>query len=235
MSYFLLITFIVALIAIFYIWYITLDLRSIPDDKILSLETDENKLLQQWFQNNITPSIIPNLDANEVAAKFLRRMFNIEVDSNLLVLGTNITIPLNHKLSSQYQPGSDIIFDLRSMVGVTGNIMVIHDPNLRSQLRRNNNYDPSLLDTMMDKGADLVAREYIVKVLEYRWNKLLELNDPNILNNKGSYLYLRDCQIPNVTTFTAKYGNKTRINLLCTDLEFETLLKRWSSQTSITI
>lgn len=233
MGYYLVFTFIIAIIAIIYIWYASREINSISDDKILSLETREDRILSNWYKQNIKPSFNFDLDENVIAAKFLHRIYDLEINPDLLVIGTDLASQYT-SLSQQslisgmnHTPASDCIFDIRSSIGKEGEIAIIHDVRIRSILRNNNNYDPIELNAVLEYELDIIARDYLKTVMKYRWDKLIQLNNPNLINKEGTFAYFTDFNIPNVQTANTKQG--VRINLLCTDLEFETLIKRCSS------
>ncbi|CAH6418211.1 Hypothetical protein HVR_LOCUS78 [uncultured virus] len=228
---------IVAIIAIAYAWYITRGMHFIPDDKILLLNTNDDHILSAWYQYNTQPTFTFNIDEYELGARFLQHIYNIEVQSNLLILGSDISSQYSSitrsSLSTIYFPNTDCIFNLRDSIGKNMEIAVIYNDEIRAILRRNNTIDPSDLHAIAEGGLDIIARDYLKEVLKYRWNKINELNDPNVLNREGSFLYLQECTIPNVQTTNTSRG--VRINLLCKDLEFETLIKRWKAYVPVII
>lgn len=224
MSYFLVITFLVALCAIIYVWYVT---RSfiIPDDTTLILDGDENKLLSKWYKNNITPSYDFTLTDNEIAAKYLKRFHNIDIDPQLLVIGTE----LNGSFSE--------LFDIRDSLGESGQIAIVDDKKVRDRLQRVNSCDLSMVNQIMDSDLDKIAANYIKNTLETRWNKILELNDPNLVKkHTGGYVYLNSNNANQALIFSNVVGKATkdgiRLNLLCDNYEFDALIKRWQKSLS---
>lgn len=252
-GYFLIVTIVIALLAVLYVWYISRDFRSIPDDKVLLLDTDEDRLLSNWYNTNLKVSYNLNIDEAKTCADLIKRLYDIEVNPDLLVIGTNIGQQYHRLLHQttgsasslpyfpQESPGGshtmprsvdrDCLFDLRSNIGKELEIAAIHDPVTRTRLKNTNYYNMNEITSIMESNLDTVARDYLKQVLKYRWDKILEINDPNILNRNrypGTYLYLRECTIPNIQAYADPNNNIIRVNLLCTDLEFETLLKRWT-------
>lgn len=258
MSYFLIATILVALIAIFYVWYITRGLNSIPDDKPIPLETDDDKLLIHWYKMHIKQSYDfseANTNDSHIASRFLKRIYNIEVNPDFLILGTDLDTQyfrlthhhLNTKyldsinkdtneLESSFSPDIDYIFDLRSTIGKCGEIAIVNNPRIRGTLQRSNTLDFSEISLIINSELETVANDYLREVLKFRWDHILQLNDPSILNRFGSYIYLRtsDDIIPGlpvqvlgnrVTALMTPQG--ARLNLLCSNYEFEALIKRW--------
>ena len=239
MSYFLIATILVALIAVLYVWYVTRCLNSIPNDKPVPLDTDDDKVLIHWYKMNIKHSY--DIDSDDtIAAKYLQRIHNIDITSSLLVIGNDLDTQYSkltrQRLQSVYTPDADCIFDLRSTLGKTGQIAIVHNNKIRESLKRTNTFDITDLSLIINNELDIVARDYLRDVLNFRWEQLLQLNDPNILNNEGSYLYLQspDDSINgfpvtvlggSVTAMTTSRG--ARINLLCSNYEFEALIERW--------
>jgi hypothetical protein len=231
MSWLLVSLFIVAFVVALAFWYYTRDYRSIPDDRILDLSTDEDRILDRWYSYHIKPSIDFDPNVGDIAARFLERIYQIQVDPKLLVIGKDLDseyfrLTRRHlRKSGKLEPNVDQIFDLRQIIGKSIQIAIIHDRRDRDKLNKYHFDDNSNLKAIMDQELDLIARDYLNEVLKYRWEKILELNDPHLMNLEGTYVYLRKCQILNVQT---KEENAVhRINLLCTDIEFETLIQRW--------
>lgn len=265
MSFFLIASILVAVLAILYVWYHTRGLNSIPQNVSMPLNTDDDKLLIHWYKLNIKHSFDFNIDEKDIACRYLKRLYNIHVDPNLLVVGVGLSLQYakltNHMPDIKYgcdeyvsaletreesdiSIDNDCIFDLRSTVAKVGEIAIIHSSRLRNILRKNNNYDPTELDAIINSDLDLMAHDSLKEILNFRWEQIIKLNDPNLLNigtNRGSYAYLR---IPNnnisddittdimdgVTAAITSHG--ARINLLCSNLEFEELMKRWSQHLS---
>lgn len=207
----------IALVVTFVFWYFTRDYRSIPDDRIINLATDEDRILGPWYQHHLKPSIEISPSDHEIAAQLLDRLYGLKIEPSLLVIGEDLTKFTN--LSEQ-------IFDLRRVIGKSGQIAIINNERVRKRVRRSINYDTSSFKAIMDQDLDTIAKNYLEANLKYRWDKINQVPDLNIVNNEGSYLYLRQHSIPNIET--KEENGIHRINLLCTDLEFETLIQRWT-------
>jgi cell division protein FtsL len=244
MSYFLIVAILVAVIAVIYVWYVTRYLNRIPDDKPISLETEDDKLLIHWYNMHIKHSFDFNINDIEIAVKYLKHIYDIEINPDLIIIGTNLesqyfNITGRH-LINKYSPDVDCIFDIRSTLAKPGEIAIIHDSIVRNSLRKINTFDFTEINNIMESELDLIARDFLHEVLKFRWEQITKLNDPNILNNSGSYLYLHvptdiSSSIPNNTVITVLGGvsalltsRGARINLLCSNIEFETLIKRWN-------
>ena len=245
MSYFLLVSILIAAIAIIYVWYASRGLNSISDDVILALDTDEDKILSQWYQTQIKPTFDFQTNDTEVAVKYLKRLYDLDVDPNSIVVGSSLNAQYRkltqRRLATQYTAGADCLFDLRSTIGIPGEIAVVMDPRIRTTLFRNNTTDASMFTAIINNELDITARDYLHELLNQRWERIRQLNDPNVINSGGSYLYLNITRetvsgstsvlvFDNVTGLITEDG--ARINLLCSNLEFETLIARWKKSLS---
>lgn len=240
MNYFLIVAIIVAILAVLYVWYVTRGLNSIDDNTNLSLDTEEEKLLKHWYKSNIQETYDFNVNDKEIAAKYLQRIHNVEVDPNLLVLGKNLNTQyyaLTHSsLSYEYNPNEDCIFDLRSSLAKDVEIAIVHSSRVRQVLNKNNSSDLTELNQIMNSDLDAIAHEFITSVLKFRWDQIDTIHDPNIVNHEGSYLYYRipEGNRPGTTVTILNSVNAlvvsntlARINMLCSNYEFEALIKRW--------
>lgn len=240
MSYFLIGAIIIAVLAVLYVWYVTRGKNSIPDDATILLDTEDDKLLHHWYDNNIQPDYDFNVDDVEIAVKYLLRVHEIEVDPSLIVVGSNLAAKyvylVQESLPTNYSAGSDCLFDIRSHLGINGEIAIIHNPKIRANLQRDCTGDLTTIRLIMNNEMDIIARDFLRETLRLRWEQILALNDPSVVNREGSYLYVRT---PEDTANLAqpviilnkvralKTPQGARINLLCTNLEFETLMARW--------
>lgn len=244
MNYYLTITFIIAIAAIFYFWYITRNRKYISDTEIIHLDTIDNRLLSDWYKRFSKSSIYFDINTGEVGSRLLKRLYDIDVDPNNIVIGENLVTSyfnITHKSPQfyvdKYIPGSDIFFDIRSCLGLNYELAIIHNSRTKQILQRiNYNIDLTDIITIMDSELDIIAKDYLHQILNYRWNKIRQLHDVNVLNDTGTFLYLRDFNVPNIDAFRSDLNADSptfRVNLLCTDLEFDTLIKRWSSNTPL--
>lgn len=229
-EYFLVVTILLLISAIIYVWYVSIPYRYISDDDPLILNTEEDRLVSNWYAQNIKHNINFDIDDIDTAHKLLQRLVNKDIDRNDIVIGFD----LNSKYYNLTRKTLKEVYDLRSMIGKPGEIAIIDDPKIRSRLQ-NHDIDFSEIKQIIDSDLDIIAYEYFQKVLKYRWDKLLELQDNNLINSSGSYAYIKhDVQssddnivlFDNVIAYNFKPG-VARINLLCKDIEFETLLTRW--------
>ena len=261
MSYFLFFSLLISVLAVMYVWYLSHRIHAATAAKVLQLSGDDNHLLSDWYQSNIKPSLKFDVDDNEVASRFLKSFYNIDISPNQLIVGTNLI----HKfyevarnddiaiITSKYIPKSNnYIFDLRSILGIPNEIAIINNSYIRQLMKKNNNANLTQLDEIMDSELASTSYNYLSSVLKYRWQKIKSLN-MQILNNEGSYLYL-DTNAFNQNIINEKqvrlYGDDgqfnidddilynninglrtnqgIRINLLCSDIDFEELINRLS-------
>jgi len=234
MNYYLIISFVISIIAIIYIWYITRNISFISDNELLPLNTTSNSLLSNWYKKYAKPSFTFFIDEYLTASTLLKRLYNLEIDPNIILIGENLSsqyynITRQHLLpfssDTSYSPHLNYLFDIRSSIGLNYDIAIIHNPRILSLLRRTNTIDLSETISILDNELEVIAKNYLSQILKYRWDKINSIPDTNILNTTGSFLYLRHCNIANIETISTPFG--FRINLLCSDLEFETFINRW--------
>lgn len=263
MSYFLIASIVIAMLAILYVWYVTRGLNSVADDAIIPLNTSEDKQLQNWYKSNIEPSIDLTINEFEIAAKYLQRVHKLEISPDLLVVGNNLQLqyyeltkdhdPIKAFLPYKYEPDKDCVFDLRSSLARPGEIAIIYDDKLRQKLRQKNNTNLDDIALIMNSGLDEIAHNYLTGMLNFRWEQINSLKDPNVVNNGGSYLYYRlpeglpeglpkgsgdDEGVTTILDKVAVLNSRSdelplgRMNLLCNNYEFEALMIRWKKHFS---
>lgn len=220
MDYFIIALIIVAFLSIIYVWYLSKSINYYPEDQILDLSTDDDKLLSNWYATNLHIMYEYGVNELELASTYLHNVYDLEIDQDLLVVGNDIGQQYN-ALTNKELP-KDCLFDLRSSLGISGEIAIIKNKGIRNRLRRNNNYDFKMLYEIVKSNVDKNAHIALQEILKYRWTKITEVLG---LEGAGSYLYLPE-EIPNVNSL--KINNMYRTNLLCSDLEFNTFLKRAS-------
>lgn len=251
------------MLAILYVWYVTRGLNSVADDAIIPLNTSEDKQLQNWYKSNIEPSIDLTINEFEIAAKYLQRVHKLEISPDLLVVGNNLQLqyyeltkdhdPIKAFLPYKYEPDKDCVFDLRSSLARPGEIAIIYDDKLRQKLRQKNNVNLDDIALIMNSGLDEIAHNYLTGMLNFRWEQINSLKDPNVVNNGGSYLYYRlpkglpeglpegsndDEGVTTILDKVAVLNSRSdelplgRMNLLCNNYEFEALMVRWKKHFS---
>lgn len=230
MYYTILILIVVALISIIYVWYITRYSHIINDSEPLELQGEENKILDVWYQAINKSPFDFGLDNREIAANFIERLLNRKVDPEDIVIGNN--------LKEQYYKitGKNIEEDyinVRDLIGKPWEFLIITDKSLRDKFIVEQINLNELNDIML-ANLDKSAYDYIADLLSVRWGMINELNDSDIINDKGSYLYVKlpdnieeeNKVIVKQNIVAARTMKGARINLLCDNWEFETLIKR---------
>lgn len=234
MSMFLIGMCVLVVCLMIYMWFTTKKYRSMPDGEILHLETDEAKMLGAWFNDNIKETY-DELEGPEVAARFLQRNFNEDLDPSQLVIGHDLK-QLHEDLGGK---GAARFWSIRDAIGIRGEIAEIANVRVRRELTRNamDAHELNQLHAIMNADLDTAARPYVQHVLKHRWQKLSELNPAlsDIELDTGSYAYWKTPSLldkPYTEHDVAFHilGHATergvRLNLLCTDLEFNTLIQR---------
>jgi hypothetical protein len=200
----LILLIIIVIVIVLAAWWYGRNRNLLPENEIIDLSTSENALMKDWLQYYQKPSYDWQLSSQEVGARFLRTVLNKEVDSDKVVLDTNV---------SSFQALET--YDLRSLIGIPGQIAILDSPVKHSA----NGFD---LHEMLESDLVEPAKEFITAVLEQRW-QLLRENFPHTLIDNGlnSYAHFTEWHVPNV-----KLAEDNRMNLLCTDLEFNNMLLR---------
>lgn len=213
-------------------WMFTYSYRHIPDSEILDLSTDNNMLFGKWLSDNIKTSLVIDLDDFATAADFLQRNFQEEIQPSSIVVGENLQASY-YKLTKKYlvpfneSTDKDRIFHLRDIIGISGEIAVISDPTIVASLRRSNEFSMNQLHSMISVEGDKLCYNYLQNILTNRWKIINDLQSESVINSYGSYLYLKNVTTPNVQVH--QIDKISRINLLCTDLQFKTLIQRIKS------
>lgn len=219
---------VVALVAIIFVYYITRYSNIISDDQQLLLQSNDDKILTNWY-NNVTKSNSDfEVDNREIAARFIKRILDRDVDFEHIVIGTNLEEQY-YKIMKKI-PNDDIFIDVRSLIGKSWEFLIIKNKKLRDKFEVEAINLNELNDIMLadyDKGA----YQHIKDLLTVRWGMIADLGDIGALNDSGSYLYLPTDQegdevIVKDNIVATKTIRGARINLLCNNWEFETLLKR---------
>lgn len=222
---------IVAIIAVAYVWYSVYCYNHIPDNTLLILDGEQNKIFDIWDKPQVTDTFNLDISHEQIAAKLLSRLYNIDLDPELLTIGENIHNEYTRLTGEKLPPGpvdeGNCLFNLRDIIGASGEIAIIHDSQVRQDIYRDINYDAAKIDAIITQQLDLPARDYLRDILKYRWGKLTQVGYSNLINDQGSYAYVRNIEIPNVQM--AEIDGGKRINLLCSDPEFEALIKRWKN------
>lgn len=225
MFYYLVFLVLVSVISVILMWKLSKNKNLLPIDEILQLSTSDNYLLYDWYKNLEGTQELYE-DDNVIAARLIENLYGIKICPDFIVIGNNIKIKY-YKLTGRKLVPGETFFDIRSAVGLEGEICVIKNVEVRNILQKNAEVDcMDEIRKLVGNNLDKVVRDYLENILRYRWNKILELNDSNVLNDEGSYLYVKSFPGENVETKETPYGR--RINLLCKDKEFETMISRWN-------
>lgn len=229
--YVLIITIIIAVIIV---WYISSNIKEKSDNAELELNTDEDKILQQWFEDNKKLSFNIDLTNEEIIAKLIKRIYDFDIDPRNLIIGTNLEQEYynitKNKIQTKISDKKDCILYLRSIIGINYEVCIINSSNnLFNKLSSKVSDDINLnfLNDIIDSNLEKTAYDHIRKVLNIRWERISEINNNNILerSSNDSFLYLNPKHdIPNLITDSTVKGDK--VNLLCNNIEFEGLIYR---------
>lgn len=234
MDYRLLLMIVIALLLVGVMWYMS---SSNYTDRIkVILEDKESKLLNDWFKRELSIDITTTdnsvdteliQQAQAAAISLLKVLHDVDIDN--VIVGSNLHEKYRQLTGKNLVPNRTL-FNLRDILGLSLEIGIVN-PTLHDELNKEkfDKQQLQLLVAIVDHKAYDILLPYVKKVLDHRWTKLLELQDDRITNSNGSYLYLRSDNeeiLPNVTGLSTS-NNEVRINLLCSEYEFDLLLKRW--------
>lgn len=213
-STFLIATFIIAVLGVFIVWHFTKHRREIPDNVYLELASKDDKILSSWYKSQ--RKNIYNVDENELASKLLSELYDIDVSPDNLLIGNKIKGKVKQLYNLRFDTGKSIF------VAIVNN-----NKKDKIQLVRNHSFDDDIKDLVSAMPLIKEVKITLNEILDKRWHQLSLLNiDQPADNHDRSFLYLKT-SIPKVNH---KNG---RINLLCSDLEFKTLLLRIKSNALI--
>lgn len=215
-----LIIFVLVIVGI--VWILSASYRYIPDTKSLSLETSENRLVSYDTSHHL--SIHDDSEVLEICRKILSRIYDYEdVDiMNYIVIGSN---PHNN-------PNCDLWY-LRDTLGIDAYISVAYNKrDYRELSSKNVPCELGIFKALIDTGMDLKLNEYFTDLLSKRHIELSKcLHAKNMIPDEsyGSYAYFTKFPDHNINTYMIS-SKLYRVNLLCSELEFKTLIDRLNRQ-----
>lgn len=214
---------IIGVIAIIFFW---MKVKNIKEQQIIDLSNSKDKLAEPQYESMVRKKgdreLLEKKEKKKIAAMFLEKHYDIIVSPRYIVYGINL--PYHYKKITG--KNISILYDMRSVLGINGEITVVKNKKQRDSFPEDETIDFAIVKDLMDKDLDKKIKDYLYKKLAERWMRLTSLNNPNIINNKGSFLYCKDSDIHNIIGETQL--NITKYNLLCSDLEFESLITRLS-------
>lgn len=206
------------LIVIGYVWYVTKYHKYHDDDVILDMSSDDNNL---FSTNKIENESL--IDNRVVAADFINKLWKLKVDYTKIAVAEDMS-DRYYEVSGKLLKGVVII---RDIIGLPGEIAIIHNSKIRKALH-DKNFNMSTIKKMIDDDVLINLSVQFEKVLKYRWEKIENLSDIKKINKYGSYLYVKDFDFENIKAHTKK--NCSRINLLCSNYEFNNFISRISKK-----
>lgn len=218
MSEVLLFMFIAVVVIVTIIWYLSKPYRYMPDSEILDLSDSKDELVLPW----ITKKEISNSEMEELLLKALK------IDTTNVVYGHNLR-SLYNKLTGKVLRTNKTWFDLRTLTSFPAELAVVDDSNVAFSMRKKfKDLDLKDLTYIMAVDPELTVTNYLKQILDSRWETIRGLNDTKVINNNGTYLYYKtdtDTIFGNVKGSLTSEG--LRLNLLCSNLQFKTLISRW--------
>jgi hypothetical protein len=217
--------------AIFYLWKKSRELNYIDPHVVLSLGNDNNGLARKWIDMNIKYEFDFNIGSSfTTGSKLLSRITNKEIKYPVL-MGNNIYekySEISGITLDRYEhfSNNDIdIYNIRNLIGIDGDIAVVKNNTFYEKLIRKIDYfDDTEIKDLIYSDLDIILYNSTQNNLKYRWDIITKYLDNDLINRYGSYAYLKTSSIPNTTLKKTSKGY--RLNMLCSSLEFDTLVSR---------
>jgi len=222
---------IIIIIAVIVVWYVSFNIKEKSNNTELALDTDEDKILSQWFEDNKKPSFNMDLTNQQIISKLIKQIYDFDVDPDTIIIGTNLEQEYfnitKKKISTKFSETEDSILYLRSIIGINYEDFIINSSRNISKFKSLDDLDLSMINDILDSNLEKTAYDHIRKLLNIRWKAITETNNKNITerNSDDSFLYLKsNHNIPKL--ITDKTNKRDRVNLLCNPIEFEALIHR---------
>lgn len=228
---------IIIIVAIIVVWYISSNMKEKSNNTELDLSTDDDKILQQWLEENRKQSFNINYANELIIVRLIKKLYNFDIDVDNIIIGTNLEQEYYNitekKITAKFSETEDCILYLRSVLGINYEICIINSSNnLFNKLQKiqNNAIDLCSINDIIECNLEKTAYDHLRKVINTRWKMILETNNKNILerNSDDSFLYLKSGH--NIYKLIGHPTSKgDRINLLCNNYEFDALIHRLNS------
>lgn len=206
-------SFFVSVLAVLYVWHVTNKMKSV---KHLDLSQSTDKVVEPWLKKNVTTWSLET-DEKKVAAKYLEKVHNLTVDPKTVIFGKDLLVKV---------PTLERVFYVRDSFGIDLEIAVA------SGVKTDDiDFNWQFFNSVLDSESCGRVLEFLTSLLKKRWEMIKALQDPRVLNESGSFLFLKtkDTEIFNNSVLASATPFGARINLLCNDFEFDMLMKRWKA------
>jgi len=222
---------IIIIIAVVIVWYISSNIRENSNNTELELHTDEDKILQQWFEDNKKQSFNIDLTNEQIISKLIHKIYNFDVDHKKIIIGSNLEQEYynitRNKIQTKFSEKEDCILYLRSIIGINYEICIINSSNniFNKLSKLSNDINLYFLNDLIESNLEKIGHDHIRKVLNVRWERILKTNNSIERTTDDSFLYLTpNHNTPNLISCSTSKGD--RVNLLCNNVEFEALIYR---------
>lgn len=224
MDYTLLAMVLIAIGLVLIMWYYSSD--HYTDGIKVDLSGSEDKLVADWYSKQGVDVEIEEISDEILASMILSELYDVDAEPHTLVFGENLG-PKYAKLTGKQLVLNTTLFNLRDLLALPYDIAIIRNGKVRAALL-DQSCDLTQLRTVIHNRWHEQVTPYLKKVLEHRWNKLMELGDERFINNSGSYVLVRSDKEQVLHNIIGhRINDVIRLNLLCSDHEFGLLLKRW--------
>lgn len=204
---------IAVIVVLILMWYYS----HINEKKIINTKIDcanKDTFLDDWYKKERNN---PNTINKNVGNIILDDIYDVTINNvkEKIIIGKKLNKLKCGKL-----------YNLRDKIGLDIDILVVDKVNYDKYESYNDLASIRYLNSIIERDLHNIASEYVNKILTHRWKLLNKLSiiDRNINSHGSSYLYLKR-DVPKIISKKTKKGFY-RINLLCSEYDFDMLYKK---------
>jgi septum formation topological specificity factor MinE len=232
MQYFIFSIILVLFIAILYVWWKSSKLYNLPLEQKIELHRSENRVVDySKLNSHLGWRVIPE-DTAAWAKLIHTKIYSttLEIPNKYWVIGANLPHLYQQKYKKALKPA--LIWNLRTYTGLNVQLVLIINDKERQWLRDQAIFPEDvqrlLLLLIHENNTFDAVKNYLHQLLNERWKVLEKYIKCD--ENDRSYAYVNSDQIQQWNISTDEYS---RINMLCSDLEFEQLYRRLQTFTPL--
>jgi hypothetical protein len=254
-------------VVLFFVWQKT---KNLTHDDVLILNSYKFPSLEQWYINHAEPTLPSFLQEEEIAKDYIETLHKLSVNKEDLVIG----LRLKEKYKKIYEKNKELLkhvtsvsdqikfFDLRSEIGLPGEIAIIPNKEVRNllykiRINKKDLYDSKEYYNDIIKNNELywirkvnkkfypILYTHTTSILQERWEKLNHLFQDHLFQktkkHKSVFVIKNNkerssgqiCDQLRIIAKEEDYGSV--INMLCSNKEFDTLVNRFEAYISNTL